>query len=490
MQPEVTNELTNLYKVLFETRQKLEFLNQVYKLKGSLIEELLHPQYSVQKCKPINHMNSRSASCLENDTRELPDESNNLKDESNKYLPRVDESEQETTNEAPFDFSQLDSLLQKAKMVRNVEKSDKKKNASMPHTNGNREILTGKSPVEASKSNKVKQTNYKPRTISVKSNATPKSTYQSSYSKKPFLQPRALKRDSHSLPPIRTDGRELKAGSTEELSLRMSSSQSKPNSLITLPSSKARIVPPENARFDSSFTFPPPFQPPTLPPQFIDALTDLKRAQIELARLLKSDHTKIFSPGKEFMLQFEKLYRRDETPRDRQGYATHLYKEIEEGNFSTNMKTFFLDSVRQHLIPEKQPADTKNFHFSYPCPHCLDPKKASVEGIKVPKFYLLKHFNLCSLLSQCYPHSPLSESGLTRGGRLQCEHVDQLVQLHHLIIDVCSLSIKKEVLATCMKVVPQLDLDQRGDRQALRIIVQILDSSKLISFFNFTLTDD
>ena len=481
MQPELRVEICELYQVISETRHKLEFLNQIYKLRASLLKELLHPQSSTSI--------SRAAKSADN-TVPTP--------VSHKYTPEpvscdvitvsssveVDKEETAVTTENNYDFSQLDLLIQKSKQVRTDEKPQKPKN--MIKKDSVMKEGSAKSPAVLSKSEKLKQTTDKLRISSIKNRTVLKSTYQASYSKRPPLLHK--NKGAPVLPPILPDERQaVSTLSRGLLHSRTDATQQHKHSgdneydVITTQEPAHRVTSVRSTK-DVPLTFPPPYQLPSLPSDYAEALRDLKRAQIELAQLLKSDQSKIFSPGKDFIRKFEELYRGEETRNDRAVYACSLYREIERESIPTDIKCFFLDSLLPH-IPTDTPS--KNTGFVYPCIHCTDMSRYSTEGIKVPRLFLLRELNLCSLLSQCYPRSHLSQSRLITRDRLQCTHLNQLKELQLLVIDVFSLSVKKDILSTCIKVVPCLKLQNREGRQVLRIILQILDSSKLISFYDY-----
>ena len=499
MQPELSSEICDLYQVLFETRQKLEFLNQIYKLRASLIDELLHPQFSTSTCstdEPAATKLASNSTSLMREEKPQPPKTESL----TKSVPSIPEAEQESTAHGAFDFTQLDLLILKAKKVRNVEKPQKIKKEDSNQNNKKEcaKIDEAYKPSSVvSKSDRIKQTVMKPRIQSSLSAATPKSTYQSSYSKRPFLQQkrRGVKTQSCSLPPIRFEERHTADPSIQELfqtrvvpkeQLRLSEDMHTQHNSI--PNDAAPKLPTNRTENrDVPLSFPPPYSPPPLPPELAEALRDLKRAQVELATFLRTDHTKLLSPGRDLINEFDSAHRGDETAADRLQYACKLYREIETGAIPSDVKSFFLDSLQPHISASTGPSSTG---FVYPCLHCSDPSTCSTEGIQIPRSFLLRELNLCSLLSHCYPGSLLSRSRLINRERLQCVDLNQFLELQLLTIDVFSLSVKKDVLATCMKVVPALDLEQREDRQVLRIIVSMLDSSKLVSFFNYNFTDD
>ncbi|KAI6650738.1 hypothetical protein LOD99_7789 [Oopsacas minuta] len=496
MQPELSSEICELYQVLFETRQKLEFLNQIYKLRASLIDELLHPQYSTSTRSSHKNVSKSAKSASSTVTPEYTPDPIGLESIHISNIGDIDKEDTDVTPEKPYDFTQLDLLLQKSKNVRNDEIPQKHKKALRENKpNIPRKEESSKSSVINTKSDKLKQTCEKLRVQSSKTRNVPKSTYQASYSKKPFLQHKhkEMKSQICSLPQIEyspTPSREL-----SQYNVEYKQQHKQPNirenehlnSTTHEPTLKLPTLRP--AVKGMPLTFSPPYQLPSLPSEFVEALRDLKSAQIELARLLKNDQTKIFAPGKDFIRKFEELYRGDETPRDRQLYACNLYKEIEDGSIPADIKSFFLNSLQSNIASEES---NKNRHtgFIYPCIHCSDVKRCSVEGIKMPKLILLKELNLCSLLSECYPGSLLSKSSLITRDRLQCKDLNQVLELQLLIIDVFSLSVKKDILSACMKVVPSLDLDKTEDRQALRVIAQILDSSNITSFYEYSIPDD
>ena len=491
MQPELSSELRSLYQVLFETRQKLEFLNQIYKLRASLIDELLHPQFSSSTC-PDKQTTTNSTSLMrEGNPQSLPAES------LAKSVPSLPDNEPVAAVHDAFDFTQLDLLIQKAKKVRNVEEPQKLKKEDN-NKNNNKECgnkNTSYKPSSAvSKCDRAKQPVAKPRVHSSLSAATPKSTYQSSYSSRPFLQQRCrgVKTHSSSLPHVRVEGRHTADAAGQELlqarvapreqldPLRLSE-----DAQYSSPSNDTAPKLATNRTDDKQvLSFPPAYAPPDLPPELAAALRDLRRAQVELATLLRTDHTKLLSPGKQLINEFDSLHRGEETAEDRLQYARRLYCEIEAGPIPAEVKSFFLDSLHPHTTASTEPSTYTG--FVYPCFHCTDPSACSVDGIQVPRSYLLREPNLCSLLSHCYPGSLLSCSSLVNSERLQCGDLHQFLELQLLVIDVFSLSVKRDVLATCMKAVPALDPARAEDRLALKVIVNMLDSSKLISFFRFT----
>ena len=485
MQPELRGEICELYQVISETRHKLEFLNQTYKLRASLLEDLLHPQCS-STAKPAK---SAENSLPTHELHKYTTESVSCDEITVSSGVKVDKEETAVTTDNNYDFTQLELLIQKSKQVRTDEKPLKPRKNIVKQDTVRKEESTN-SPAVLSKTEKLKQTTDKLRINSSKNRTVQRSTYQASYSKRPPLLHKSKR--APVLPLILPD--EMQATPTPHGLLhsiadttQLHKHTGENECAVSTTQESVHTVTTVRPTKNVPLTFPPPYQLPSLPSDYVEALRDLKRAQIELARLLKSDQSKIFSPGRDFIRKFEELYRGAETPKDRAVYACSLYREIEEGSIPTDVKCFFLDSLLPH-IPSSTPS--KDTGFVYPCIHCADTSRYSTEGIKVPRLFLLRELNLCSLLSQCYRRSHLSQSRLMTRDRLQCTHLNQLLELQLLVIDVFSLSVKKDILSTCMKVVPCLKLQNTEGRQILRIILQILDSSNLISFFDYTLLDD
>ena len=479
MQPELRGEVCELYQVISKTRRKLEFLNQIYKLRASLLEDLLHPQCNISTSKAAKSADiTTPAPVLHRDTTD-----SGIHDVITvSSSVEVDKGETAVTTENNYDFTKLDLLIQKSKQVRTDEKP-RKPEKNITKKDSVKKEESANSTAVLSKSEKLKQTADRLRINSNKNRTVHKSTYQASYSKRPLL----LHKNKRTpvLPPVLPNERQ--ATDTPRGSLHSTTDATQQHKNTGDNESAVYAVTAVRSTKDVPLTFPPPYQLPSLPSDYVEALRDLKRAQIELARLLKSNQSKIFSPGKDFIRKFEELYRGEETPKDRAVYACSMYREIEGGSIPTDIKSFFLDSLLPHT-PDNTPG--KSTEFLYPCLHCADTSKYSTEGIQVPRLFLLRELNLCSLLSQCYPRSHLSQSRLVTRDRLQCTHLNQMLELQLLIIDVFSLSVKKDILSTCMKVVPCLKLQNTEGRQVLRIILQILDSSKLISFFDYNLSDD
>ena len=489
MQPELSSQICSLHQVLFETRQKLEFLNQIYKLRASLIEELLHPQFSKRSCSSEKQTKTNFSSDSTTWTREgIPHPlSTESLSESVPPLPPLPANEPAVAANGAFDFTQLDLLIQKAKKVRNVEEPKKMKKEDSDRKN-QKECCSKEKISEpssgVSKSDRTKQPLVKPRIQPALSAATPKSTYQSSYSRRPFLlqKRRGVKIQSYSLPSIHFEERDtadMDPLPTGVPPRKQFHEDTQHNSAPNDTTSKLARPPHITDNKEVSLSFPPPYAPPALPSELAGALRDLKRAQLELARLLRTDHTKLLSPGRELINQFDTLHRGEETAEDRLQFAYKLHSKIEAGSMPSEVKSFFLSSLQPHMTAS---ADASRA-FVYPCFHCTEVSACSTDGIQVARSYLLRELKLCSLLSHCYPGSLLSGSSLMNRERLPCVDLDQFLQLQLLIIDVFSLSVKKDVLAVCMKAVPTLELDRAEDRQALKIIVNMLDSSNIISFY-------